>query len=274
MTPALSLMLRRLLRPLVGTLMRQGVGYIAFRDLLKRIYVEEALSRQDEELTTDSAISLVTGINRGEIKRLRASIEAPEALAEQNAMAGVNLAARVVATWVSHADFRDEAGNPRPLAIHGDVDKDFDALLRAAKVDVRAKTVISELERAGVVSMESGGTLRLLRGAFTPTVPEDMMLFLAANVGDHLRAALHNLEGGQPAFIERALFHNGLSAARVEALRARLSGMGDRLLREANEILLEDRLTGTDNAVREKGDAKKRLRLGVFYFETDASDAA
>ena len=37
-------MLRRLLRPLIAYLMRRGVGYIALRDLLKKIFVEQALN--------------------------------------------------------------------------------------------------------------------------------------------------------------------------------------------------------------------------------------
>lgn len=271
----IEIMLRRLLRPLIAHLMRRGWGYIAFRDLLKRIYVDEAMrSHAGEEPPTDSQISVVTGINRREVKRLREEAARPEADETRDPMAGVNIAARVVGTWVSGASFCDPDGNPRPLSVRNDGNApNFDALLRKAKVDVRARTVIEELERAGIAERLPDDRVRLLRTAFTPDEPRDKLLFLAANVGDHMRSAFHNLAGEQPVFIERALFHNGIGADRLDAARPVLSDMADRLLRQSNEQLLEGNLASTDAAGAESdGGRLRRLRLGVYYYETDAED--
>lgn len=267
--------LRRLLRPLIAFLMSRGWGYIAFRDLLKRIYVEEALRAHDGEGTpTDSQISLVTGINRREVKRLREEATSPDAAEARDPMAGVNLAARVVGTWVSAAAFRAADGEPLALSVRNTGDAPgFDALLRAAHVDVRARTVLEELERAGVVERLPDDRVRLLRAAFTPSEPREKLLFLAVNVGDHLRSAIHNLSGGTPSFIERALFHNAIRADRLDAVRPVLAEMADRLLRQSNEQLLEGNLASTDDAAGDSGEAPlRRLRLGVYYYETDAKD--
>lgn len=271
----LELMLRRLLRPLVAHLMRRGWGYIAFRDLLKRIYVDEALrGHAGAEPPTDSQVSVVTGINRREVRRLREEAAAPGVAEPRDPMAGVNIAARVVGTWVSAAAFRDADGNPRPLSLRNDGEApSFDSLLRKAKVDVRARTVIEELERAGIAERLPSERLGLLRTAFTPDEPREKLLFLAANVGDHMRSAFHNLGGEQPVFIERALFHNGIAAERLDAARPVLSEMADRLLRQSNEQLLEGNLSSTDSADAKPGGQRlRRLRLGVYYYETDAED--
>ncbi|WP_298282114.1 DUF6502 family protein [Acidocella sp.] len=265
----LNRLLRRLLRPLVGMLMRHGVGYIALRDLLKEVYVEEALCQQPAGgEPTDSTISLVTGINRREVRRLRERAATPgETLRE--AMTGVNMAARVVAAWVANPDFRAPDGTPLTLTLHdGAGGPDFDKLLRAARVDVRARTVIGELERADIVARTADGGVRLLRTAYTPSTPRDKMLFMGANIGDHLRAALHNLAGTGPAFIERALFHNGIEAGQMEALRPRLADMADKLLRDAHEVVGEATSAGTGGGEP----AMRRLRLGVYYYEADAQD--
>ncbi len=264
-------MVRRLLSPLIVYLMRRGLGYIALRDLLKKIYVEEALGRHGaEEAPTDSAISLVTGINRREVKRLRDDAMQARMSEARDPMAGVNMAARVVATWVSAPAFLDESGEPRHLGTRGaDAEPNFDSLLRAAKVDVRARTVIEELQRAGIVERDDEDQLYLLRGAFTPGTPKDKMLFLAANVSDHLRSGLHNLDPDEAPFIERALFHNGISASQMEAVRPALTMMADRMLRRANEKLLE---SGGDAPATAAGEPLKRLRLGVYYYETDAEN--
>lgn len=271
----IEIMLRRLLRPLVAYLMRRGWGYIAFRDLLKRIYVDEALrAHEGPEPPTDSQINVVTGINRREVKRLREEAAKPEADAGRDPMAGVNIAARVVGTWVSGKDFVDGDGNPRPLSLRHDGDGPvFDDLLKAAKVDVRARAVIDELERAAVIERLPDDGVRLLRAAFTPQEPRDKILFLAANVGDHMRSAFHNLAGEQPVFIERALFHNDIGADRLDKARPVLADMADRLLRTCNEQLLEGNLASTDSvAMPADGGKRRRLRLGVYYYETDAED--
>ncbi len=267
-------MVRRVLSPLIAYLMRRGLGYIALRDLLKKIYVEEALWRHETgEAPTDSSISLVTGINRREVKRLRDDALQAQASETRDPMAGVNMAARVVATWVSAPEFLDDSGEPRHLGTRGsDSEPNFESLLRTAKVDVRARTVIEELQRAGIVERDADDRLCLLRAAFTPGTPKDKMLFLAANISDHLRSALHNLNPDEKPFIERALFHNAINASQLDALRPEIAEMADRLLRRANEKLLENSLAGTDAPPADAGKPLKRLRLGVYYYETDAED--
>lgn len=269
----LETMLRRLLRPLVAYLMRRGIGYIAVRDLIKRIFAEEALTAHAAgEPPTDSQISVVTGINRREVKRLREEMT-QEAPAARDPMAGVNMAARAVATWVSAPAFRDPSGEPMLLTIHGDgTQTSFDDLLRAAKVDVRARTVIEELLRAGVIEQEADDRVRLLRSTFTPVAPREKMLFLASNVSDHLRSAFHNLSGSANPFIERALFHNAIRADRLEAARPVLAEMADRLLRQANEKLMDSNLANTDAETTVDPVDLRRLRLGVYYYETDSED--
>ncbi len=268
------MMLRRVLRPLIAYLMRQGWGYIALRDLLKRIYVEEALRAQaDGESPTDSQISLVTGINRREVKRLREELDTPGSQAVRDPMAGVNLAARIVGTWVSARPFLDGASKPLPLSLHSrGKGPYFDDLLRAAKVDVRARTVVKELLQAGAVEKTGDDTLTLLRGAFTPKEPREKMLFLAANVSDHLRASLHNLSTHDAPYIERALFHNGMVPTDLDAVRPQLSDMADQMLRRANELLLDRTVAGTDGVGDEQDKPLRRLRLGVYFYETDAED--
>jgi hypothetical protein len=273
--PATEIMLERLLRPLIAYLMRQGWGYIALRDLLKRVYVDEALRGQGgAERLTDSEISVITGINRREVRRLREVAAEPETADPQDRMAGVNAMARVVGTWASSPVFRTEDGAPRILPLRPDpAQVSFEDLLRVAKVDARARAVLEALEKANVVERLPDGQVKLLRAAFTPSLPRDKMLFLTANIGDHLRSAFHNLEGEEPVFIERALFHNRMPAGPLDAARPVLSEMADRLLRQCNEVLLEANAATADTGDADKQATRaRRLRLGVYYYETDADD--
>jgi hypothetical protein len=75
MTPRPSLLsaLRRLLRPLVKLLTAQGLTYPMLADLLKQIYVDVAVREfaLGEAAPTDSRVSLLTGVHRKDVKRLR-----------------------------------------------------------------------------------------------------------------------------------------------------------------------------------------------------------
>jgi hypothetical protein len=179
----------------------------------------------------------------------------------------------VVATWVSAPAFLNPRGEPLVLAVHGDPSEPrFEDLLRTAKIDVRGRTVIEELLRAGVVAHEPDDRLRLIRSSFTPAASREKMLFLAANIGDHLRSALHNLGAPSVPFIERALFNNAIRADRLDAVRPVLTEMADRLLRQANERLLDNNLAQTDADTPKSSGAMRRLRLGVYYYEADSED--
>src|SRR3954467_2411548 len=115
MTPpsALVAALRRLLRPLARFLTTQGITFPMLAELLKQIYVDEAVRhfRLDSEPPSDSRVSLLTGVHRKDVKRLRQSAaDSGEAMPEM-----VALGAQLAAAWTTRKDLRDARGRPRPL---------------------------------------------------------------------------------------------------------------------------------------------------------------
>ena len=65
--------LARLLRPLVRLLIRSGITFPALIDLLRELYVNVAENEfpLPDKAQTDSRVSLLTGIHRKEVRRLR-----------------------------------------------------------------------------------------------------------------------------------------------------------------------------------------------------------
>ncbi|MBU2848785.1 hypothetical protein HF925_09370, partial [Acidithiobacillus ferriphilus] len=172
---------------------------------------------------------------------------------------GANIAAQVVAAWVSMADYADPAGQPQPLPLRSEASPSFEGLARRVKADMRPRAILDELGRVGVAE-EKEGIVRLLRHAYISALPEDRVAFLGENVGDHLRSAVHNLEGEEP-FLERALYFDALPAAVLEEARPEIYRMSERLLREAHQRL---------SAAESPEGPRRRLRLGVYYYEEDA----
>src|ERR1700733_1292675 len=64
---------RRLMRPLVRLMMQSGLTFPVLADTLRRLFVEIAVADLliDAKARTDSRISLLTGVHRKEIRRLR-----------------------------------------------------------------------------------------------------------------------------------------------------------------------------------------------------------
>src|ERR1044071_1841065 len=96
--------LARLLRPLVRLLVRSGITFPALTDLLRELFVnvaEHDFVLEGKE-RTDSRVSLLTGIHRKEVARLRGAgapvHEAPATLSRTSA---------IIARWLAAPEFAD-----------------------------------------------------------------------------------------------------------------------------------------------------------------------
>ncbi|MHB1581806.1 MAG: DUF6502 family protein [Acidithiobacillus sp.] len=259
MNEALKTAVLSLLRPLVRYLIGQGWTFGALADLLKTVYVAEVTrhyGESDGRPLTDSRISLLSGIHRKEVKRLRLDLTAGQG--RISLRHGTNVAAQVIAAWIATEGYQNQAGRPMSLPLRAETGPSFEALTRLVKADMRPGTLLDELLRVGVIVVE-GEMVRLQRTAYVSDLPEDQLAFLGTNVGDHLQSAIHNLEGGPPYF-ERALYFDDLPAEMLEQIRADLAVMGDGLLRQAHQ-----QVTQMDKAPL--SGRRRRMRFGVYYYE-------
>ena len=120
---------RRLLRPLVRLLMRSGVTFPVLADLLRGLFVEVAITDLlvDPKTRTDSRISLLTGVHRKEIRRLRLEETGPDAVPPV-----VTLSSQIIALWLGSPGFLDPDGRPLSLprtARPGVAEPSFEALV-------------------------------------------------------------------------------------------------------------------------------------------------
>ena len=246
-----------ILEPLVTWLVRSGVGYANFAAALKPVFLAQA----EHELVrlgrkrTDSALSLLSGLHRKDVRALGEPAEQVTAdNAAQGARWGKPSAANQVATrWLS-LDWPDVIpfAGPEPS---------FETLARRVSRDFHHRAVLDDLVRLGV-AREEGANVRLSRDAFIPQpgLSEARQLFAGSAV-DHLAAGVHNLSGAPGRrFLEQSVFADGLSEESVRALH---------LL--ANQIWADALQRVVDQAVplceRDEGTASpQRFRLGLFSF--------
>lgn len=234
--------LRHILRPVVRLLLAKGIGYTYLSDLLKEIYVDVALREfgLPGKAQTDSRITLLTGVHRKDVKRIREmeheTLEAPES---------VSLGMRVVSAW-SHEPFADEEGLPAPLprlASQGG-DKSFEGLVASVSKDIRARALLDEWLRLGVVRIDEQDRVVIDTAAFVPSGSlEQQAFYLGHNLHDHAAAAVTNVLAEKGVFLERSVHYEGMTADAVAALAKEAERSGMRLLHSLNKKSLESQKT-------------------------------
>jgi Family of unknown function (DUF6502) len=265
---------RRLMRPLIRLMMRSGLTFPILADTLRALFVEVAVNDilTDPKARTDSRISLLTGVHRKEIKRLR---ELPADVA-----AGVpdvvTLVSQIIARWVGSASFTDESGRPRPLPrVKSDpvgAEPSFDALVEAVTTDIRPRAVLDDLLDHGVVMMDALDRVQLNTAAFIPRPGgEEQLFYFARNLHDHVAAAVANISAaGVPRFLDRSVHYDRLTPAQAKELENYARAAAIRVLLDVNRRALEL----TDSAPDPGEPARRRINFGIYVFDEDEPPTA
>ncbi|MEM9602763.1 MAG: DUF6502 family protein [Pseudomonadota bacterium] len=250
--------LRLIVLALVRLLMRYRVVYPQLLELLKSAYVQVAEHEHPlpGKPQTDTRMSLLTGIHRKDIKRLRTQLAAgvEEPLA-------VNQSVRIVARWISEPHYRLPDGSAAPLPFKATDQPSFESLVEeVCRQDLRPRVVLDEWLRLGIVSEADDGRITLQSEAFVPRQGvEEQAFFLGMNLSDHLNAVAHNIQGGTPPFFERCVYYDELSDEAIAELRALTEEVGMDALKRINARARE--LKQRDAA---RGGGTQRINMGIY----------
>jgi Family of unknown function (DUF6502) len=263
-----------ILQPLARLMIDHGLQLASMVEMLKKALVDEAVKTYGlaGKGSSDTRISLLTGVHRKDVKRLG---ETPESSALASPM--VSVAASVVARWISEPRFLNADQTARALArtpTRGRAgEPDFTTLVAEVSRDVGARAVLDELARLGVVDLREDGYVALKSTAFVPHEGlSESFHFFAANVGDHLSAVVHNLapDRGAPLMLDQSAFSQDLSAEQAGQLQLQAR----RLWASALQQFLQ---TATVAEQRSEGieGLRHRIRFGVYFHDVlQAADAA
>jgi hypothetical protein len=267
--PALLAALRQLLRPLVRLLLEHNVQYGVLTALLKTLYVEVA--NRDFPLEgkqqTDSRVSLLSGVHRKEVRRLRGA--APEG---EEAPPAVTLGAQLVLLWTSSPRYRDRSGHARPLPRTAERrgEASFEELVASVNTDIRPRSVLDEWLRLGVAHLDDEGRVCLNTEAFVPAHGFDEKAFyFGRNLREHVAAAAHNLRAQEPPFFERSVYYGDLSDVAIDELQALASELGMEALQRVNRRAAALKRAGG----KHRGGKRGRFSFGAYFFrKAEAGD--
>ena len=229
------------LAALARLLVARGVLFPDFADRMKAHFVAAA---EQQGKATDSRLSVLTGLQRRDIVRLRGALPRDQR---------PNHLSRLVALWQTDPLF---GGGPLPRS--GDVPS-FEALARMVRKDVHPRTMLDTLLASGTVALEEGGQqVRLVQASYQPLAgSEDQLAYLSRNLGDHMTAATANVLGQTPPHFERAVHYSDLTEAEVAELRS---------MHHKGQMALFQALSATASAMkRNDGRGSWRFRAGAWF---------
>ncbi len=260
---------RRMLRPLVRLLVRRGVTFPVIADLLRGLYVDVAATDllADPKARTDSRISLMTGVHRKEIRRLRLVDHPDQAEPEV-----VTVATQVIGRWLAMG----ETGAPPalPRSAEGTV-LSFEGLVAAVTTDIRPRAMLDEWVGQGLVRLDDEDRVHLNVAAFVPDPGgEEQAFFLGRNLHDHLAAGAANvLAEGAPPFLDRSAHYDRVSPETARRIEEVSREIVMRALQDINRLamtMIEAEEADTGPAP----DAAARVNIGVFVYREGEGPAA
>jgi hypothetical protein len=261
------------LRPLVKRLVAGGVPFGRLEARLRELFVEVA----ESELTlpgrrqTDSRVSLLTGINRKEVRRIRS--------AEQRGTApgsfGMNYATNLISRWLTDAQSADRSGRPRALPYRAVRGPSFMKLARKVTVDLAPRVLLDELVRSGAVEIRPDGLIALRSDAYVPKRQESEKLqILGEDPPELIETILRNIFSESPdLLLQRKVYYDNLGSDAATQIRNEMRREGERFLRRVNRLLARhDR----DRNPKAAGGDRHYAGIGVYFFEAptrqDATD--
>ena len=261
-SPVLVKALRKILWPLVRLMVSHGITLPYLIEMLKSLLVEvvDKDFRIGAKPATDSRISLLSGVHRKDVNRLRRE----EQQLQEKSPAVVSLGAQLVAQWLGNAIYADDEGKPRrlPRYVSEGGAVSFEALVSSINSDIRSRVVLDEWLRLGVVHLDDDRMVCLNTLAFIPTKGFDEKAFyFGHNLHDHAAAATHNILGNSPPFLDRSVHYMNLDKATVEQLAAQSETLGMQALLAVNKSAIE-----SEPALQSDASTLHRMTFGIYFY--------
>lgn len=262
---------KSLMNPIIKLLLRNGVTYKEFALLCKSIFVEAAADGFGirGRPTNVSRISVLTGIDRKEVKRIKDLLrENSLAVEAQNCQDRIT---RLLTAWHQDPEYSAD-GQVSPLPVEGGRGS-FTSLVRRYGGDVPVQALLKELLRVGVVARLEDGRVKVLSRYFMPVQSDPQALLRAGSMISELGENLfHNLyvvnngnaqNGRSRTRFDGRASNNFIDAKHHATFQQFLDSEGQAFLERVDAWLSEHELS--EDTV-DNPDTAQVMRLGVGVF--------
>ena len=161
------------LKPMARMLLRFGVSYKDFNEIVKTAFVDVASADYGirGRPTNISRVAVMTGMTRKEVRRIRDSLTSGEEVVQVRHGPLMQL----IHNWFVDERFLDHNGQPATLPFLGK-GATFEGLVRATGGDIPPGAIRTELKRVGAVVENSDGSLTVVKRSFRPIDAHDNLV--------------------------------------------------------------------------------------------------
>ncbi|MBT8439348.1 MAG: hypothetical protein HKP55_05965 [Gammaproteobacteria bacterium] len=250
---------RRIFRPIARFLLANGVTLPAIHEMVKQVLVEVAVSDfpVKGKATTDSRISVFTGVHRKDVKRLRNTGCEAEIVPK-----AVSLGSQIVNVWMTEKKWlsRDKKPLDLPRSSPRKGMKSFELLVESISKDVRSRSVLDELLRSGAVEVIDD-YVYLKTEAFIPKEGlEESLYYLGRGISSHLNAAISNVQGEEQPFFDRMVHYDSIPSHVVKQLDEYSGKQAMEFLKNVNR--------SAKKQSRKSAEDLEQMTVGVYIYHT------
>jgi hypothetical protein len=249
-------------RPFVRRLLALGVPFGWVERRLRQVFI--AVAEEEFALpgrrATDSRIALLTGINRKEVRRMRAA-----GAAEAPGTFSMNHVASLIARWRSDPRTTDSSGKPRPLAYQAGRGPSFMKLAHEVTSDLAPGVLLEHLAATGAVAVRDGVVTLKVRAYVPRSGSAEQLQILAEDPGELVETMLKNVMAeGADRLLQRKVSYDNIGADAAERVRREIRRESERFLDRLDRLLARyDR----DRNPKAPGGTRHRAGVGVYFFE-------
>ena len=248
---------RRLLRPLVRILLRNGISAQTFQELARKEFVDVAHEEFgiDGRKQTVSRVSVLTGLSRKEVSRLQAL--PPLDTLDQSFR---NRAASVMSGWAVDPDFQDNKGDPLDLTFDGPA-PNFVELVKRHSGDMQPRAIADELVRNGALAIVDGRYRMQRRGYVPLDDPSAVIDILGTDTAEMIETIDYNIQSEEEKLLQAKVLAENLPEAELEEFKTYSKRLARHLLEELTHWL-KARDEGSDFSGER---ARYEVGLGLYH---------
>lgn len=249
----------QILRPLIRTMIRNGVSCGNFEELVRKAYVDEAFSLEKshdkQSKTTISSVSAQTGLSRKEVKRLK---EIEQIDHNQNSQK-YNRATRVISGWMHNKDFLDSSGTPIPLRLDN-IEPSFANLVKMYSGDIPSKAMLDLLMNADCIEINNDRVC-LIKPAYLPgNGSSEIARILGTDTAELLETISHNMITND----NNKRFQRKVSTLKLDKTA---TDAFHKLAQKHSQTLLEDLDAWLSEHEAENSENSQYVSVGIYYYE-------
>lgn len=257
---------RSLMTPLIRILLRSGITFREFGEVLKDVYVTvcaQEMALPGRKLTL-SRVAIATGLPRREV----AKIVRNEGKTQWGVGSNAGLAASVLEAWHTDAQFLAPYGYPRDLKIDGaDLVPTFEDLVRRYSDEVPHEVLIGELVRVGAARVLEGGQyLRVQKRTYIPTdMTAEMIQIFSQAVRRYIETVDYNLGRGkhQEKRFDRMVYPDGgLRVVDVEIFQEEIREYLETVIQE-----IDQKSSTYPRPERRKNEEAVQVGVGLYFYQ-------